>query len=141
MYWLFKEEPDHYSFSDLMKEGRTIWSGVRNNLALKYLRSVKKDDQILFYHTGKEKQIVGRMKALTDAYSLTKEKGGELASSKDIAVDVAPEEKLRSPVTLAAIKSDARFRDFALMKISRLSVMPVTAEQWRLIISGSVGRK
>jgi predicted RNA-binding protein with PUA-like domain len=141
MFWLFKEEPDDYSFSDLMKEGRTTWSGVRNNLALKHLRSVKKGDQIFFYHTGKEKQIVGTMRALTDAYSQTKKKGVDLESKKEIAVDVAPEEELSSPVTLASIKSDGRFADFPLVKISRLSVMPVTSEQWSLIRSGSVGRK
>ncbi len=129
-YWLFKEEPTHYSYEDLVKEGKTSWAGVHNNLALKYLRAVKKGDLIFYYHTGDERQIVGIMKALGDAYST---EGKEVQGSKEVAVDVSPIEKLAHPVTLDAIKKDKRFKDFLLVKISRLSVMPVSGEQWKAL--------
>ncbi|MHB1909247.1 MAG: EVE domain-containing protein [Nitrososphaerales archaeon] len=134
MHWLFKEEPSHYSFDDLVKEGKTTWSGVHNNLALKYLRSVKKGDLIFYYHTGDEKQIVGVMKASSSAYSLDKV---EITKSKEVAVDVIPSKKLAKPVSLESIKKDKRFSDFPLVRISRLSVMSVSDEQWELICSMS----
>ena len=129
MNWLFKEEPTHYSYDDLVREGKTTWSGVRNNLALKYLRTVKKGEMIFYYHSGTEKQVVGIMKALKNAYSLDK-KNSDISTSKEVALDV---EKLVSPVTLRSIKNDTRFSDFALVKFSRLSVMPVTNDQWSAI--------
>jgi predicted RNA-binding protein with PUA-like domain len=134
MYWLFKEEPTHYSFDDLVKDGRTIWSGVHNPLALKYLREVKKDDQILYYHTGSEKQIVGLMRAAGDSYSSD---GRDKSSSKEIAVEVVPIRKLSRPVTLHLLRDDKRFTDFLLVKISRLSVMPVSNNQWKMILAKS----
>src|SRR5487761_302996 len=132
LHWLFKEEPTHYSYDDLVKDKKTSWAGVRNNLALKYLRTVKKGDLIFYYHTGDERQIVGIMKALNDAYGTD---GKEAKSSKEVAVDVAPVEKLVRPVALDAIKKDKRFIDFLLVKISRLSVMPVSEEQWKTLNS------
>jgi predicted RNA-binding protein with PUA-like domain len=138
LHWLFKEEPTHYSYNDLVKEGKTAWSGVRNNLALKYLREVKKGDLIFYYHSGEEKQIVGIMKAVTNAYSLDN-KNPNVSSSKEIAVDVEPIEKLPHPVTLRSIKKDPRFSNFELVKISRLSVMPVTDQQWAAIQSLAEG--
>ena len=125
MNWLFKEEPTHYSFDDFVREKRTVWSGVKNPLAQKHLRSVKKGDRIFYYHTGNEKSVVGIAKALTDSYPDPKDKSGKLA-----VVDVAPVTKLRRPVTLAEIKARAFFRDFPLVRISRLSVMPVSDREW-----------
>src|SRR5271165_5989014 len=131
MYWLFKEDPESYSFAQLEKDRKTAWEGVHNNLALKHLRQVKKGDMIFFYQTGDEKSIEGIMKASGNAYS--KEKG-DLLSSKEVAVDVVPVKKLKNPVSLSRIKSDSKFKDFLLVRISRLSVMPVTDEQWEEIL-------
>src|SRR5438552_18478151 len=126
MNWLFKEEPSSYSFQEFTRDGRTVWAGVKNPLAQKHLRSVKKGDRIFYYHTGNEKSVVGIAKALTDSYPDPKDKSGKLA-----VVDVAPVKKLRRPVTLAEIKARAFFRDFPLVRISRLSVMPVSDAEWR----------
>lgn len=131
LHWLFKEEPANYSIDDLIKDGKTSWSGVRNNLALKYLRTVKKGDEIFYYHSGDERQIVGIMRALGDAYTLDRK---DIASSKEISVDVAPVEKFARPVSLESIKKDKAFKDFLLVKISRLSVMPVSEEQWKRLV-------
>jgi len=128
MNWLFKEEPTHYSFDDLVREKRTVWSGVKNPLAQKHLRSVRKGDRIFYYHTGDEKAVVGIAKAMNDAYADPNDK-----SWKAGLVDVAPVRKLRRPVTLAEIKAKPFFRDFPLVRISRLSVMPVSDAEWREI--------
>jgi predicted RNA-binding protein with PUA-like domain len=128
MNWLFKEEPSHYSFDALVKDKKTAWSGVRNPLAQKHLRSVKKGDAIFYYHTGDEKSVVGIARAMGDAYADPKDKSGKTA-----VVDVAPVKQLPRPVTLAEIKADPAFKDFALVRISRLSVMPVSAAEWRRI--------
>jgi predicted RNA-binding protein with PUA-like domain len=128
MNWLFKEEPTHYSFDALVKDKKTVWSGVKNPLAQKHLRSVKRGDRIFYYHTGDEKSVVGTAKALNDAYSDPKDKSG-----KSAVVDVAPVGKLARPVTLAEIKRDPAFTDFPLVRISRLSVMPVSDAEWARI--------
>lgn len=125
MNWLFKEEPAHYSFDALVKDKKTVWSGVRNPLAQKHLRSVRKGDRIFYYHTGDEKAVVGTCKALGDAYADPGDKTGKAS-----VVDVAPVQKLARPVTLAEIKADASFKDFPLVRISRLSVMPVSDAEW-----------
>ena len=127
-YWLFKEEPEHYSIDQLFKDKRATWSGVSNNLALKHLRSVKKGDQVFYYHTGKEKAVVGVMEVVKDAYPDPEENDERL-----VVVDVKPVRRLERPVTLAEIKASPKFADFALVRMSRLSVMPVTAEQWKAI--------
>jgi predicted RNA-binding protein with PUA-like domain len=135
MNWLFKEEPENYSFDAFVKDGSTVWSGVKNPVARKHLSAVKKGDRVFYYHTGKEKQIVGIAKAARDAYPDTKDKTGKAA-----VVDLVPVKKLARPVTLAEIKADAAFADFALVRISRLSVMPVTDAQWSRILKKSEGR-
>jgi len=132
MHWLFKEEPTHYSYDDLVRDGKTAWTGVRNPLAQKHLRSVKKGDEIFFYHTGDEKAVVGIVRATGNAYVDPADKSGKLS-----AVDVAPVKKLNSPVTLAAIKADRRFAAFPLTRIPRLSVMPVTEDEWDSILKMS----
>jgi len=128
MNWLFKEEPSNYSFDAFAKDRKTVWSGVKNPVAQKNLRSVKKGDSVFYYHTGNEKSVVGIAKASCDAYLDPKDKTG-----KAHVVDIVPVKKLKRPVTLAKIKADPFFRDFALVKISRLSVMPVTDAQWTRI--------
>jgi predicted RNA-binding protein with PUA-like domain len=124
--WLFKEEPTHYSFDEFTKDGRTSWTGVRNPLAQKHLRSIVKGDLIFYYHTGDEKAVVGVMKADGNPYPDPKDK-----TKKLYAVDVVPVRKLKRPVTLKEIKTDGRFDDFLLVRMSRLSVMPVTDMQWK----------
>lgn len=126
--WLMKEEPTHYSFRDLMKDGKTIWEGVRNPLAQKHLREVKKGDRIFYYHTGNEKAVVGLARASSDAYPDPKDKSG-----RAVVVDVEPVKLLPAPVTLAAIKAKPDFKSFPLVRMPRLSVMPVTEEQWKEI--------
>jgi predicted RNA-binding protein with PUA-like domain len=134
MNWLFKEEPTHYSYDDLVRDGTTSWTGVRNPLAQKHLRSVAKGDRIFFYHTGNEKAVVGIAKAVGDAYPDPADKSGKL-----YAVDVAPSRKLERPVTLAEIKAEKAFAAFPLVRMARLSVMPVSDEEWRRIEKMSTG--
>ena len=126
--WLVKEEPDHYSYAQLERDRTTVWAGVKNPLAQKHLRSMHKGDRIFYYHTGGEKAVVGIARAASDAYPDPADKTGKLH-----VVDVVPEQRLARPVTLAEIKADAAFATFALVRISRLSVMPVTAEEWTRI--------
>jgi len=128
MNWLFKEEPSNYSFDAFSKDGKTVWSGIRNPVAQKHLHAVKRGDPVFYYHTGNEKSIVGVAKALTDAYPDPNDKTAKLA-----VVEIGPVRKLERPVTLAEIKADARFKTFPLVRISRLSVMPVTDVEWKRI--------
>ena len=128
MNWLFKEEPSTYSFDEFVADKQTVWSGVKNPLAQKHLHAVKRGDHIFYYHTGKEKAIVGIAVALGDAYADPKDRSG-----KQAVVDIGPVKKLPRPVTLAEIKADAVFATFALVRISRLSVMPVSEAQWERI--------
>ena len=128
MNWLMKEEPTHYSFDDLVRDGQTVWTGVRNPLAQKNLQSIRKGDRIFYYHTGDVKAVVGVAKAGSEPYPDPADKGGKLH-----AIDVVPVKKLKSPVTLAAIKADKSFASFPLVRISRLSVMPVTDDEWKRI--------
>jgi predicted RNA-binding protein with PUA-like domain len=124
--WLFKEEPDHYSYADLERDGKTVWDGVDNNLARKHLRNVKPGDRVLYYHTGKEKAIVGEMTVLA---------GPEADPSRDdpkaVVVTVAPVRRWPQPVTLERIKQEKLLADWELVRIPRLSVMPVTAAHWQ----------
>jgi len=128
MNYLFKEEPDHYGYDQLLKDGRTAWSGVRNPVAQRHLRSVKKGDRIFYYHTGKEKAVVAIAKAAGAAYPDPADTSGKLH-----AVDIVPVKKLKRPVTLAEIKADKAFAAFELVRIPRLSVMPVPDALWRRI--------
>ena len=128
MNWLFKEEPTHYSYDDLVREGKTSWSGVRNPLAQKHLRQVKKGDRIFYYHTGGEKSVVAIARASSDAHDDPKDRSGKLAT-----VDVVPVKKLPRPVTLAEIKATKSLASMPLVRISRLSVMPVSDEEWARI--------
>jgi predicted RNA-binding protein with PUA-like domain len=131
-YWLFKEEPEHYSFDELVKDKKTRWDGVRNNLALKHLRSIKKNDLVLYYHTGAEKAAVGIAKVASAPYPDPEVKDPEI-----VVVDITPIEKLKRPVPLAEIKANAKFKNFELVRIPRLSVMPVPKTLWDEIIKMS----
>ena len=128
MRWLVKEEPEHYSFDQFVKDGTTVWSGVKNPLAQKNLRSMKKGDRVFYYHTGKEKAVVGMARVATAPAPDAKDRSGKL-----FVVELVPEKKMKRPVTLAEIKASGRFADFALVRMPRLSVMPVTEEQWAAI--------
>ena len=128
MNWLFKEEPTHYSFDALVNDTKAVWSGVKNPLAQKHLHAVRRGDRIFYYHTGDEKAVVGVAKALGDAYADPKDRSG-----KSAVVDVAPVRKLARPVALAEIKADSAFKNFPLVRISRLSVMPVSDKEWERI--------
>lgn len=125
MNWLVKEEPTHYSFDDLVRDKKTSWTGVRNPLAQKHLRSIAKGDRIFFYHTGDEKSVVGIAKAAGAAYPDPGDPDGKLH-----AVEVVPVRKLKSPVTLKSIKADKAFATFPLVRMARLSVMPVSDDEW-----------
>lgn len=132
--WLVKEEPEHYGYEQLEREGSTVWAGVRNPLAQKHLRGIRKGDRILYYHTGKEKAVVAVAKAGSDAYPDPNDATGKL-----FVVDVLPGKRLPRPVTLAAIKADPAFASFALVRMSRLSVMPVSDAEWARIEAMSRG--
>ena len=131
---MFKEEPSNYSYDDLARDGRTSWTGVRNPVAQRHLRSVKKGDKIFFYHTGDEKAVVGICRAAGDAYADPADKTGKL-----YAVDVEPVKKLKSPVTLASIKADRAFSSHPIARVPRLSVMPFSADEWDRVLEMSKG--
>jgi predicted RNA-binding protein with PUA-like domain len=134
MNWLFKEEPANYSFDAFVKDKKTVWSGVRNPVAQKNLHAVKKGDNVFYYHTGNEKSVVGIARAAANAYPDPDDPTGKAA-----VVEIVPVKKLARPVTLAEIKADPFFKAFALVRISRLSVMPVTDAEWKRI-EGMAGK-
>jgi predicted RNA-binding protein with PUA-like domain len=124
--WLFKEEPSHYSFADLERDGSAVWDGVANALALQHLRKVRAGDRVFFYHTGKEKAVVGVMEVASATAPASDNKG-------DAAVTVRPVRRLQHPVLLSRIKADPTLADWELSRLPRLSVMPVTDAQWRRV--------
>lgn len=126
MNWLVKEEPENYSFGELVKDKTTVWAGVRNPVAQRNLREMKKGDRVFFYHTGKEKSVVGTATVSKTAYPDPKD-------DKLVVVEIAAGKALKRPVTLAEIKADKRFKDMPLVRIARLSVQPVTDDQWDMI--------
>ena len=123
--WLFKTEPSVYSYQRLVKDKKTMWDGVANNLALKNLKDIKKGEQIFIYHTGDEKQAVGIARALGGAYPDPSKNDPKL-----LVVDIEPVKALAKPVTLAQVKADKKLANFDLVRNSRLSIMKVTDEQW-----------
>jgi predicted RNA-binding protein with PUA-like domain len=124
-HWLLKTEPSAYSFEQLQRDKRTVWDGVKNPMALKHLSQVQKGDRLLIYHTGDEKAVVGIASALTTAYPDPKKRDPKL-----LVVDLAPVCALTRPVTLAEIKGHPDFKGWELVRLPRLSVMPVSPEQW-----------
>lgn len=126
--WLFKEEPEHYSFADLARDKKAVWTGVSNALARKHLREIRLGDRVFFYHTGKEKAIVGEMRVVGGP---VQEPGSD--DPRSVVVEVEPVKALKRPVSLAEIKEDALLADWDLVRLPRLSVMPVTEAQWRRV--------
>ena len=126
MNWLVKEEPENYSYSQFQSDKTTVWAGVRNPVAQRYLREMKKGDRVFFYHTGKEKAVIGTATVSKTAYPDAKD-------DNLVVVELAAGKALKRPVTLAEIKADKRFNDMPLVRIARLSVQPVTDEQWDMI--------
>lgn len=120
--FLFKTEPSEYSFADLVREKRCVWSGVSSPAGLLGLRACRKGDEVLMYHTGAEKRIVGLAEVVKPAYP-----DPDAGDDKLVVVDLKPLKSVPTPVTLAQVKADARFADFALVRQSRLSVMAVPA--------------
>ena len=127
--WLFKQEPGCYSYADLERDGGTLWDGVANPLALRHLRQVRRGDRILFYHTGKEKAVVGEMVAAADAGPDPKQNKG-----KAVVLEVQAVRRLPYPVPLARIKEEPVLADWDLVRLPRLSVLPVSAVQWRRVV-------
>ncbi len=129
-YWLLKTEPSDYSYSDLRKDGKTVWDGVSNNLALKHLRNIKEGDLAFLYHTGKERALVGIAEVSSDPYP-----DPSRNDTKLVVVDVKAKEELPQSVSLAEVKADSAFSDFPLVRLPRLSVMPVTPPQWNRLLA------
>src|SRR3954469_9345355 len=130
-YWLVKSEPESYSWSDLVKDGKTSWTGVRNFAARNNLRAMKKGDVVAFYHSVSDKQIVGFAKVVGEAYpdKTAKKDEGEWS-----AVDLSPDKPLKTPISLEQIKNDSVLKNMALVRISRLSVTPVSETEYKRIL-------
>jgi len=120
-YWILKTEPSEYAFADLQRDGRTRWDGISNALALKHLRSMHRGDEAMVYHTGDEKRVVGLAKVVSEP-------------DAQGVVELEPGPALPTPVSLATIKADPAFKDLALVRMSRLSVVPVPPEMWRKLL-------
>jgi predicted RNA-binding protein with PUA-like domain len=128
-YWLVKQEPSSYSWSDLLADGETEWTGVRNYTARNNLRRMREGDEVLFYHSGEEKAVVGIANVVRGAYPDSTATEGDWS-----VVDLAPSKSLRRSVTLREIKSAPQLKEIPLIRQSRLSVMPVTATEFRAIV-------
>ena len=129
-YWLLKSEPSTWSWENQVKAGKEMWDGVRNYQARNNLMCMKKKDLCFFYHSVKEKLIVGIVEVVTEHYPDPTDKTG-----KFVVVDVKAKKKLKNPVSLEQIKSNRKLSNIALIKQSRLSVMPLTKEEWGIIIN------
>ena len=129
-YWLMKTEPEEFSWDDQVKRGAKgePWSGVRNFTARRHMKMMKKGEQALFYHTGDEKQVVGIIEVVRESYPDPTDDKGIF-----VVVDVKAVKPLPKPVTLAAVKAAPRLKDMALVKYSRLSVQPVSAQEWKIV--------
>ncbi len=128
-YWLVKSEPSTYSFEQLEKDGQTTWDGVRNYAARNHLKSMKKGDQVLFYHSNEGLEIAGIAKVSKESYQdpTTDEEAW-------VVVDLKPHKRLKKPVSLVQIKADKRLSEMALVRLGRLSVQPVTEKEWKVIM-------
>ena len=128
--WLVKSEPGVYSYDDLVKDKKTSWDGVRNFAARLHLKSMKKNDRVLFYHSNEGMEIVGVAKIAKEFYQ-----DSTTTDTNWVTVDLVPQKKLKKPVSLTQIKADKRLSNMALVRIGRLSVQPVTDEEWAIIMS------
>ena len=129
-FWLVKQEPSSYSWSDLVAEGETSWTGVRNFTARNNLRKMRKTDEVLFYHSGEEKAVVGIAKVVRTAYRDATAEEGDWST-----VDLAPVKPLARPVTLREIKANSHLKGIPLVRQSRLSVMPLAELEFREIVN------
>jgi predicted RNA-binding protein with PUA-like domain len=127
-YWLLKTEPGSFSWDDLVRDKKTGWDGVRNFQARSHLKAIKKGDLAFVYHTGEEKSVVGIAK-------VTKENYPDPKDNEWVAIEIAPVNKLKNPVTLAQIKADKRLTNMVLVRASRLSVQPVKKDEFDMIIA------
>jgi len=132
-YWLMKTEPGTYSWDDLVRDKKTTWDGVRNFQARNNIKAMKKGDVVFIYHSGEDKAIVGTAK-------IVKEHFADPTDAEWFVVDIVPDKKLKKPVTLAQVKADKRLINMVLVKVSRLSVQPVKAEEFDLILTLSEGK-
>ena len=128
-YWLVKSEPSVYSFDQLAADKTTTWDGIRNYAARLHLRAMKKGEQVLFYHSNEGLSIVGIAKVVKEAYPDPGAAGADW-----VAVDLKAYKKLRNPVTLETIKKNKKLSSMALVRIGRLSVQPVTEEEWKIVM-------
>jgi predicted RNA-binding protein with PUA-like domain len=133
-HWLVKSEPNTYAFTDLEREGRTVWDGVRNNAAALHLKAMAEGDEVLFYHSQEGLAVVGIAKVVRTAYP-----DGSDPTGRFVAVDLAPVRPLKRPVTLAQMKADPALAQMAMVRQSRLSVSPVTDEEWKTILKMAGG--
>jgi predicted RNA-binding protein with PUA-like domain len=128
-YWLAKQEPSSYNLEALKKDKKTVWDGVHNNLALKHINNMNKGDQIMFYHSGDQKQIVGIMEVISKPYPNPDEE-----NKRFVVVDVKFKSQFTKSVSLSELKKQKKFQNWELLRISRLSVMPVPKSIWDSII-------
>jgi predicted RNA-binding protein with PUA-like domain len=128
-YWLLKTEPDGYSYADLERDSSTVWDGVSNHLALKHLRTMEIGDLVLIYHTGKERRVIGVAQVITQPYPDPK-----LDDAKRVVVQLRAVQRLPQPLTLTQIKQDEHFEGFDLLRLSRLSVVPVSESHWQRLL-------
>ena len=127
-YWLVKSDPDTYSWSDLRKEGSTSWDGIRNYAARLHLKAMKKGDEVLVYHSGGESQVMGLAKVIKEFYQ-------DPTTKEDwVSVGLKAGKQFKTPVSLASIRANSRLKNMVLLKISRLSVMPVTESEFETIV-------
>ncbi len=131
-YWLAKQEPSSYNLETLKKDKKTVWDGVHNNLALKHINNMNKGDQIMFYHSGDQKQIVGIMEVISKPYPNPDEE-----NKRFVVVDVKFKSQFIKSVSLSELKKQKKFQNWELLRISRLSVMPVPKSIWDSIIKMS----
>jgi predicted RNA-binding protein with PUA-like domain len=133
-HWLLKTEPTVYSYDDLVKDKKTTWDGVANPTALRHIREIRKDDLVFIYHTGDEKQIVGIATVTSDPYPDPKQKNEKL-----VVFDIKPNMKLKRPVTLKEVKSIKKYAQYDLVRLPRVSVMPVPEKYWKDFVKMSEG--
>jgi predicted RNA-binding protein with PUA-like domain len=134
-YWILKTDTDTYPFDQLVRERRAVWDGVTNALALKHIRSMAKGDQAFIYHSGDDKALVGLSRIVSDPYPDPKAK-----DSKLVVVDIEAGDRLARPVTLAEVKADPAFAQLGLVRMSRLSVIPVPPDQWKRLLGMAASR-
>jgi predicted RNA-binding protein with PUA-like domain len=127
-YWLVKSEPSVYSWEQLEKDKQTMWDGVRNYAARLHLKGMKKGDEVLYYHSNEGTEIVGIAKVAREFYQ------DPTTTDEWVVVDLKPHKKLKKPVTLAQVKADKRLANMSLVRLGRLSVQPVTEDEWKIVM-------